>query len=102
MQLIKNFPTYSDGQLFKALEREFRTGIELKKAQEQERELVAAEQAKLQREKGGNSPLGKCVAVIPEWDYFRMVQKYGHSEVASKPFIQYLQRKFPALAVAKL
>ena len=47
MQIINpQVQTYSDGQIAKALERELRTGLQLKKAWEQKREIEAAHEAK--------------------------------------------------------
>lgn len=100
--IITNFPKYSDGEINRALEREIRTGMQLKKEMERARELEAAQQAKEARNAGGNGPLGKLVAVMPNWDYFRLIQKYGHKEVHSKEFLQYFQRKMPELAVGRV
>lgn len=100
--IITSFPKYHDGEINRALEREIRTGMQLRKEMERARELEAAQQAKEAREAGGNGPLGKLVAVLPNWDYFRLVQKYGHKEVHSKEFLQYFQRKMPELAVGRI
>lgn len=100
--IITALPKYHDGEINRALEREIRTGMQLKIETERARELEAAQQAKEAREAGGNGPLGKLVAVMPNWDYFRLVQKYGHKEVHSKEFLKYFQRKMPELAVGRV
>jgi hypothetical protein len=46
--------------------------------------------------------LGRCIGVIPEWEFFRMQQKYGHKEVHSKEFMKYYQKKFPHLSPNKI
>jgi hypothetical protein len=102
MQLITNFPKYHDGKIHDALMRELKTGLQLKKEMERAKEIEAAQQAKElvnQREVPG---LGRCVGVIPEWEFFRMQQKYGAKEVHSKEFMKYFQKKFPHLSPNKL
>ena len=102
MQLITNFPKYHDGEIHAALMRELKTGLQLKKEMERAKEIEAAQQAKElvnQREVPG---LGRCVGVIPEWEFFRMQQKYGPKEVHSKEFMKYFQKKFPHLSPNKL
>jgi hypothetical protein len=102
MQLITNFPKYHDGEIHNALMRELKTGLQLKKEMERAKEIEAAQQAKElvnQREVPG---LGRCVGVIPEWEFFRMQQKYGAKEVHSKEFMKYFQKKFPHLSPNKL
>jgi hypothetical protein len=46
--------------------------------------------------------LGRCVAVIPEWEFYRMKDKYGHHEIHSKEFMKYYQKTFPHLSPNKL
>ena len=95
-------PKWGEGQLFRALEREFRSGLELKKAQEELRERAAAANAAELRGNSRTTKIGKHVAEIPSWEFFRMQQKYGHDEVHSRGFIRYLQKKFPHLATSKV
>lgn len=102
MQLITSFPKYSDGELNAALLREIKTGFQLERETEKAREAKAKQEADELR---GHKPipgLGQCVAAMPERDYFRLVQKYGHAEVHSKNFLQYFQREFPHLSPNKL
>ncbi len=42
--------------------------------------------------------LGKCVAMMPPDEYFRLVKKFGHAEVKSKEFLRYYRKKFPHLS----
>lgn len=102
MNLITSVPKYSNGEVDKALMRELTLGLELKKQWERRREIQAAHEAKEiegQRELKG---LGRCVAVMPEWEFFRLQQKYGHSEVHSKDFLKYFQKRFPHLSPNKI
>jgi len=82
--------------------RELKTGLQFKKEIERSKELQAAEQAKAlvnQKEVPG---LGRCIGVIPEWEFFRMQEKYGAKEVHSKEFMQYYQKAFPHLSPNKI
>lgn len=100
--LIPNFPKYSDGQLLKAVERELRTGVQLKKETERQREIEAEHQAKMMRASKTLPGVGKHVATMPAWEFFRLKQKYGYDEIHSKEFLRYYQKKFPALATASI
>jgi hypothetical protein len=103
MEIIVPPKRYSTGERDKAMERELRLGFEWYKARERRRELRAAEDAKMHAAvKKKDSALGRCVATMPHWEFFRLVQKYGHKEVHSKGFMQYFQKKFPHLAPNKL
>jgi hypothetical protein len=107
-EIVVKLPTFCNGEINKALEREIRLGLELKKATEQRREIEAAAQAqelkRIAQESGKKDVkgLGRCVAVIPSWDWFRMKQKYGHAETHSREFLSYYQKKFPHLAPNKI
>jgi hypothetical protein len=102
MNIITQLPRYSDGEVNRALIREITTGMELKKQVERKKEIEAAEQAKAHIAAKEIKGLGRCVGVIPEWEFFRMQQKYGHAEIHSKGFMKYFQKKFPHLSPNKL
>jgi len=102
MEIIIPPKRFSVGDRWKAIERELRTGLELKKATEAKREEVARKSAQEMRGAGKVAGLGRNVAVMPEWEFFRVVQKYGHKEVHSREFLKYFQKKHPDLAVNKL
>ena len=89
MEIIVPPKRFSIGDRWKAIEREFRTGIELKKAHEM-------------RGAGKVAGLGRNVGVMPDWEYFRLLQKYGHKEVHSREFLKHFQKTNPDLAVHKL
>ena len=86
MEIIVPPKRFSIGDRWKAIEREFRTGIELKKM----------------RGAGKVAGLGRNVGVMPDWEYFRLLQKYGHKEVHSREFLKHFQKTNPDLAVHKL
>ncbi len=98
MNLITSLPRYSDGQIEDALIREIKTGFQLEKATQEAREIEARAQAKAMKAHKTIKGLGKCVGVIPEREYYRLVAKYGHKEVHSKDFMRYFQKKFPSLS----
>jgi hypothetical protein len=102
MELITSFPKYHDGQIYDALIREIKTGMQLKKEMEKAKEMQAAEQARERVQKKDLPGLGRCIGVIPEWEFFRMQQKYGHKELHSREFMKYFQKKFPHLSPNKL
>lgn len=101
MNIIIPPKKFTEGEVGRALQRELREGLVLKKATEKKRELEAAAQAKAYREQRRIKGLGKCVAVMPSWDFFRLKQKYG-KEVHSNEFLSYFQKKFPELSPNKL
>jgi len=94
-------PKWSDDAANRALEREIRSGIQLKEAMEKQRVAAAAQEAK-QYKGGKTTPIGKHVAEIPAWEFFNMVRKYGHDEVHSRNFMKYFQKKFPHLSTSKI
>lgn len=98
VEIITRLPTFSDGEINRALEREIRTGFQLIKANEKREEIVAADQAKAIAGHKTVKGLGKCVAVIPEDEFFRLQKKYGHAEVHSKEFLRYFNKRFPHLS----
>lgn len=94
-------PKWSEDQVHRALERELRTGIQLKQAIEEERQIAAAKEA-AQYDKRKTTPMGKHIAEIPAWEWHNMVRKYGYDEVHSKEFMRYFQKKFKHLSTAKV
>jgi hypothetical protein len=100
--IIPKIQTYSDGELNKALERELRTGLQLKKETERYREIRSAKEAAELRGSREIKGLGKFVASIPAWEYFRMRQKYGHDEVSSREFTRGFQKRYPHLSGIKV
>ena len=102
MNIITALPRYSDGQINEALIKEIKTGFQLERETEKAREAQAAKEA---QELKGHKPIAglwRCIANIPERDFFRLVKKYGHAEVHSKNFLKYFQKEFPHLSPNKV
>lgn len=102
MNIITALPRYSNGEINAALIREIKTGFQLEKATQEAREIKARAEAQALKAHRSIEGLGKCVGVIPEREYYRLIHKYGHAEVHSKGFMRYFQKKFPELAPNKL
>jgi hypothetical protein len=99
VQILTKLP--GEGAVRDALIKEIRTGFELVKAQEQAEEIKAAHQAKEMKGHRTIPGLGKCVAMIPPDDYFRMIKKYGRHEVHSKEFLRFFNKHYPHLSPNK-
>jgi hypothetical protein len=99
VQIVTKLPC--EGAVKDALIREIRTGFEWVKANEQREELMAAKQAQEIKNHRTIDGLGKCVAMIPPDEYFRMIKKYGRHEVHSKEFLRYFNKKYPHLSPNK-
>jgi hypothetical protein len=98
VEIITSLPRYSDGEINRALIREIRNGFELARANEQREELHAAQEAQAMRNHKTVPGLGKCVAVIPQDDFFRLQKKYGRDEVHSREFLSHFNRHYPHLS----
>ena len=99
-QIITKLPRYSDGEVDRAFMKEIMNGFEIEKRTEHLRVEQARKEA--QEEKGKTHPvLGKCVATMPDREFFRLTNKYGHKEVHSKNFLQYYNKKFSDLSPNK-
>lgn len=101
MEIITSLPRYSNGEINDALIKEIKTGFQLEKATQERREIQARAEAQAMKAHKTIEGLGKCVGVIPEREYFRLIQKYGHKEVHSREFMSYFNRKFPDLSPNK-
>lgn len=101
VQIITQLPRYGDGEINRALIREITTGFQLIKANEKREEIHAAAEAKALKGHRTVKGLGKCVAVIPQDEWFRLNKKYGHEEVHSTEFLRYFNKRFPHLSPNK-
>lgn len=97
MQIITKLPDVGTAAR-DALIREIKTGFELVKANEKKEEIIAAQQAQAMRGHRTIKGLGKCVAMMPPDEYYRLIRKFGHAEVKSKEFLRYYRKKFPHLS----
>ena len=82
--------------------REIKLGFHAEKVTEGVRTRKAAEYAKEFKGSKDVPGLGRHVAAIPEREYYRLVQKYGHAEVHSDGFLKDFQKRFPHLATNKI
>lgn len=95
-------PKYSNGDIDEALIREIKTGFHLHNVQEEERQNAAAREAQWARRDKSNTPFGKKIMQIPEFEFFKMGAKYGWDEVHSKGFMKYMQKNYDNLSVSKI
>ncbi len=96
-------PTYSDGELDAAVERELRMGFQVETAQAEERNRTAAQEAaEFRKHNRTVKGLGKIAACIDPRDFFRAVNKYGHEEVHSPEFIRSIRKYNPELTINRV
>ena len=96
MNIITTLPI-KDTAVKNAMIKEIRTGFEWIKATEKLEELKARRDAQAIKNHRTIKGLGKCVAMFPPDEYFRLVKKYGHKEVLSNEFMRFYRKKFPDL-----
>lgn len=103
INLIDDRLRYSDGEIHDAVLREIRHGTKLKVAMEEERHKSARQQAHEFRQSNKTlGSLGKVAAVIPDFEFFNLINKYGHDEVHSREFLRSLRRHEPDLCVNRV
>lgn len=89
----------SDAELTHAMEREFRSGEEFHKANAQYRERDIHHEVK--DAKRTVLGLGKMVAAVDSWTWFKMREVYGEEAWHDKGFIKDYQRHNPKLSPNK-
>lgn len=94
-------PEYSRAEIDNEIQKEIFRSLEIEKATEAERVNVARAEAQMIKGHKTIPSLGKCVAVMPAREYFRLVKKYGHNEVHSREFLSYFNKKMPELSPNK-
>ena len=93
----------TDAAVDEAFMTEIRRGFQLEKATEEARHRSAAQEAaEFRKHNRTVKGLGKIVACIPDREFFRMVEKYGHDEVHSKEFMKGLRKHEPDLMVNRV
>jgi hypothetical protein len=101
MQIVNQSPEISDEEINDALFQEVKASLQDEVATEHQRYNIARKEAR--SNVGKTHPLlGKCVAVMPPREYFRLIKKYGHAEVHSKEFLKYFQKEFSDLSPNKI
>jgi hypothetical protein len=98
--IITKLPRYSDGEIDREFMKEICHGFEVERRTEEERVQRARLEAK--EHEGKTHPIfGKCVAVFPAREYFRLTKKYGEDEIHSKEFLQDFNKRFKDLSPNK-
>lgn len=95
-------PAIDDAALNDALVKELCSGRKLMEERQHLREHVAAAEAKIMRGHKAIDGLGKCVAVIPQHEWFLLRAKYGEEAMHDKGFLRDFQKHEPQMAVNKL
>jgi hypothetical protein len=101
MQIIAKSKQFTDEEidqeLINAVKESFNNEIKTEEAR------VVMARAQSQAIKGHKTipGLGKCVAVIPPREYFRLVARYGQEEVHSKEFLRDFNKRFADLSPNK-
>jgi hypothetical protein len=97
--LVSNQP--SETAIRDALIHEIKTGLHQIKVNEKIEERRAAAQAAALKQVTPMKDLGKCVAVVPQDEYFRLLKKYGREELNSPEFWRFYNKAFPHLSPNK-
>jgi len=100
MQIIAKSDRYTDEQIDAALAEHIKDSFAKEMSEEEAREVAARAHAK-SIGKGTVPGLGKCVAVMPAREFFRLQAKYGAAVVHSKEFLQFFNRKHADLSPNK-
>lgn len=91
-------PEYSREEIDNEVKKEIFRSLEIEKATEVERVNIARAEAQMIKGHKTIPSLGKCVAVMPAREYFRLIKKYGHEGVHSREFLSYFNKKMPDLS----
>lgn len=94
-------PEISRAEIDNELRKEVFRSLEIERATEEERVRVAQAQAAMMKGHKSVPGLGKCVAVMPPREYYRLIKKYGYETVHSREFLSYFNKKMPELSPNK-
>lgn len=98
MQIIQSSPKFTDEQIDAELRKVVMDSLQTELNTQQEREVIARSMAKAMKGHKTIPGLGKCVAVMPAREFFRLQAKYGTHEVHSKEFLRDFNKRFPELS----
>jgi hypothetical protein len=101
MQIIQRSEQFTDAEIDSAINEEIRKSLKDELDTQQEREVLMRAHAASMKNHKTMPGLGKCVAVMPAREFFRLQAKYGAATLHSKEFIQYFNQKFPDLSPNK-
>ena len=100
MQIIAKSDQFTDEQIDAALVKHIQDSFTKEMCEEEARETMARAHAR-SIGKATVPGLGKCVAVMPAREFFRLQAKYGAATVHSKEFLQFFNRKHGDLSPNK-
>lgn len=92
----------TDTAMTDALVKELCSGRKMMEERQHMREHVAAAEASALRGHRSIKGLGKCVAVIPQHEWFLLRAKYGEEAMTDRGFIRDFQKHEPSMAVHKV
>ena len=101
MQIIQRSEQFTDAEIDSAINEEIRKSLKDELDTQQEREVLMRAHAASMKNHKTMPGLGKCVAVMPAREFFRLQAKYGAATLHSKEFIQYFNQKFHDLSPNK-
>jgi len=101
MQIIAKSEQFTDEQIDSALIKEIKDSLEKELSEQDSRQIIARGEAQAMKGHKTIEGLGKCVAVFPAREFFRLQAKYGNAEIHSKDFLRYFNQKFPDLSPNK-
>lgn len=102
MQIIKSSTEYTDEQIDAELLKVVQDSLKDELSTQQERTAIASGMARAMKGHKTIPGLGKCVAVMPAREFFRLQAKYGTAEVHSKEFLRDFNQRFPELSPNKV
>lgn len=102
MHIIAKSEQFTDEEIDRELAKQIQASLNNEIGTEESRVILARGQAAAMKNHKTIPGLGKCVAVIPPREYYRLVAKYGHAEVHSKEFLRDFNKRFSELSPNKV
>lgn len=102
MHIIAKSEQFTDEEIDRELTKQIQASLKEEISTEESRVVMARAQAAAMKNHKTIPHLGKCVAVIPPREYYRLVAKYGHAEVHSKEFLRDFNKRFSELSPNKV
>lgn len=101
MHIIAKSQQFTDEEIDRELTNAIKDSLTNEIKTEEARVVMARAQASALKNHKTIPGLGKCVAVIPPREYYRLVAKYGQAEVHSKEFLRDFNKRFAELSPNK-
>lgn len=102
MHIIAKSEQFTDEEIDRELAKQIQASLDNEIGTEESRVVMARAQSAAMKNHKAIPGLGKCVAVIPPREYYRLVAKYGHAEVHSKEFLRDFNKRFSELSPNKV